>query len=152
MKAVQWTFEKSKKGITAGTMVFEGSLPSRMRDEFYKYCDGFLIKAIPNFTVCRKSLDYVVDYNSNPQVREFVSTLSIYEKDILADYWALEWFKRETQVASRINAALQNSGSFKSHSEALNLKAKESYLDGLRVKVSQKCTDYQLMDLSVLNY
>lgn len=122
------------------------------RDEFYKYCDGFLIKAIPNFTVCRKSLDYVVDYNSNPQVREFVSTLSIYEKDILADYWALEWFKRETQVASRINAALQNSGSFKSHSEALNLKAKESYLDGLRVKVSQKCTDYQLMDLSVLNY
>ena len=37
MKAVQWTFKKSKKGITAGTMVFEGSLPSRMRDEFYKY-------------------------------------------------------------------------------------------------------------------
>lgn len=122
------------------------------REEFYQYCDRFLIKAIPNFTVCRQSLAYVVDYNSNPQVREFVNTLSIYEKDILADYWALEWFKRETQVASRINAALQNSGSFKSHSEALNLKAKESYLDGLRVKVSQKCTDYQLMDLSVLNY
>ena len=122
------------------------------RDEFYQYCDGFLIKAIPNFTVCRQSLDYTVDYNSNPPVREFVNTLSIYEKDILADYWALEWFKKETQRASSINAALQNSGSFKSHSEAMNLKAKESYLDGLRVKVSQKCTDYQLMDLSVLNY
>lgn len=121
-------------------------------EAFYKYCDGFLIKAIPNFTVCRQSLDYTVNYSSDPQIREFVGTLTMYEKDILADYWALEWFKRETQVASRINAALQNSGSFKSHSEAMNLKAKESYLDGLRIKVSQKCTDYLLMDLSALDY
>ena len=37
MKAIQWTFEKSKKGITAGTMVFEGNLPVRMQDEFRKY-------------------------------------------------------------------------------------------------------------------
>lgn len=121
-------------------------------EAFYKYCDGFLIKAIPNFTVCRQNLDYVADYSVNPNIREFLSELSMYEKDILADYWALEWFKRETQVASRINAALQNSGSFKSHSEAMNLKAKESYLDGLRIKVSQKCTDYLLMDLSTLDY
>ena len=122
------------------------------RERFNEVCDGFLVKAIPNFTVCRQSLDYTLDYSSNPQVREFVNTLSMFEKDILADYWALEWFKGETQVASRINAALQNSGSFKSHSEAMNLKAKESYLDGLRVKASQKCTDYLLMDLSFMNY
>lgn len=122
-------------------------------DSFNKYCDGFLIKAIPNFTVCKQSLAYNVNYTTIPQVREFVNELSIYEKDILADYWVIEWFKRETQVASRINGALQNSGSFKSHSEAQNLKAKESYLDGLRVKASQKCNEYLSMDiLSVLDY
>ena len=115
---------------------------------FYKFCDGILIKSIPNFVNCNQSLDYIVNYSENPPVREFVNTLTMYEKDILADYWALEWFTRETQVASRINAALQNSGSFKSHSEAMNLKAKESYLNGLRVKVAQKCVDYESMNLS----
>jgi len=123
------------------------------QEDFAKYCDGFLIKAIPNFTVCKQNLDYTVDYSSTPQVREFVNELSIYEKDILADYWVLEWFTKETQVASSISTALQNSGSFKSYSEAQNLKAKESYLDGLRIKTSQKCTDYLSMDiLSVLDY
>lgn len=117
-------------------------------EDFYKFCDGILIKSIPNFVNCNQSLDYIVNYSENPPVREFVNTLTMYEKDILADYWALEWFTRETQVASRINAALQNSGSFKSHSEAMNLKAKESYLNGLRVKVAQKCVDYESMNLS----
>lgn len=120
-------------------------------DGFYKFCDGLLIKAIPNFTNCNQSLDYVVDYTKTPQIREFTNTLTMYEKDILGDFWALEWFKRETQVASRINNALQNSGSFRTHSESANLKVKESYLNGLRVKVAQKCVDYESMDLSALN-
>ena len=120
---------------------------------FYKHCDGLLIKAIPNFTVCRQSLEYTVDYDVDPPIREFVNILSMYEKDILADYWAVEWLKRETQKASAINTRLQNSGSFRTHSEAQNLKSKESYLDGMRVKVSQKCMDYLTMDvLSVLDY
>lgn len=114
---------------------------------FMKYCDGFLIKAIPNFTLCQQSLEYIIDYTVDPPVREFINTLTIYEKNILADYWAIEWFTREVQNASQIANKLQNSGSFKNHSEAQNLKAKESYLDGLREKVSQKCTDYLLMSV-----
>lgn len=121
-------------------------------EEFYKFCDGLLIRAIPNFVNCNQSLEYVVDYSKNPPVREFVNTLTMYEIDILADYWVLEWFKRETQVATRINAALQNSGSFRTHSESANLKAKESYLNGLRVKVAQKCIDYESMNLSAIEF
>lgn len=124
-------------------------------DAFRKYCDGFVIKAIPNFTLCRQKLDYIVDYDvppPDPPIREFIHTLTLQEKDILADYWAMEWFTKEVQVASRINAALQNSGSFKSHSEAQNLKSKESYLNGMRVKASQKQIDYQIMYPTIIDY
>lgn len=119
-------------------------------EAFYNFCDGLLIRAIPNFTDCKQSLDYTVDYDATPPIRTFHNELTIYEKDILGDYWVLEWFKRETQVASRINAALQNSGSFRTHSEAANLKAKETYLNSLRVKIAQKCIDYVTMDVSSL--
>lgn len=120
-------------------------------DAFMKYCDGFLVKAIPNFTVCKQSLDYTVDYTTNPPVREFNNTLTMYEKDILADYWAMEWFRRDVQNASELALKMQTQGSFKTHAESQNLKSKESYLDGIREKVSQKCTDYLLMDISSLN-
>jgi len=128
------------------------SLYNTDENAFIKFCDGLLIKAIPKFKECNQSLDYNVDYTTNPYTREFVNTLTMYEKDILADYWVIEWFTRELQVASRINSALQNSGSFKSHSEAQNLKAKESYLNGLRVKVKQDTTDYLIMYPSTYDY
>ena len=73
--------------------------------------------------------------------------MSSIEISILADLWAIEWFKKETQDSRKINALLQSSGSFKSHSAAQNLKEKSIYLDGLREKVEQKMTNYQLQNI-----
>ena len=128
------------------------SLYNTDMNAFLKFCDSLVIKAIPKFKECNQDLEYEVDYTTDPYTREFTNTLTIYEKDILAEYWAIGWFTRELQVASRINAALQNSGSFKSHSEAQNLKAKESYLNGLRVKVKQDTVDYLVMYPSTYDY
>ena len=109
--------------------------------KFLAYCDGLLLAAVPNFFRCNKSLDY------DATQRQFNNQLTSAEISILADLWILEWFKKETQDSRKINALLQSSGSFKSHSAAQNLKEKTSYLDGLREKVEQKMTNYQLQNI-----
>lgn len=116
------------------------------QQRFYQQCDAYLIAAIPNFTRCYKDLSY--DFEN----REFINELDSIEISILADLWAIEWFKKETQDSRKINALLQSSGSFKSHSAAQNLKEKLSYLDGLREKVSQKMTDYQLKNIDNISF
>ena len=114
------------------------------KDAFIKYCDGFLIQAIPNFTQCKQSLDY--DINN----REFLNELTILEKNILADFWVIEWFKKETQDSAQLANKLQVSSAFTMHSPAQNLKEKSEYLDRLREKVYQKITDYWLSDFYFL--
>lgn len=115
------------------------------KERFIKQCDAYLVAAIPNFTRCRQSLDY------NTQTRYFYSSLTPMEISILADLWVIEWMKHETQDSRKINALLQSSGSFKSHSAAQNLKEKTTFLDGLREKVEQKITSYQLQDIDSLS-
>lgn len=114
------------------------------KDAFIKYCDGFLIQAIPNFIQCKQSLDYDIS------TREFLNDLTILEKSILADFWVIEWFKKETQDSVQLANKLQVSSAFTMHSPAQNLKEKSEYLDRLREKVYQKITDYWLSDLSFL--
>ena len=109
--------------------------------KFLMFCDSLLLAAIPNFFRCNQSLDY------DTATRQFNNQLTSLEISILADLWILEWFKKETQDSRKINALLQSSGSFKSHSAAQNLKEKTTYLDGLREKVSQKMTNYQLQNI-----
>ena len=116
-------------------------LYNQSEEAFKKWCDGFLISAVPNFFQCRQSLDY------DAVNREFVSDLTATEISILADLWVIEWFDRETQNSAKINALLQTTGSFKTHAASQNLKEKGVYLDSLREKVYQKITDYQLQDL-----
>lgn len=113
---------------------------------FQQWCDGFLLSAIPNFFQCRQSLEY------DATIRQFVSDLTNVEISILADFWIIEWFDRETQNSAKINALLQTSGSFKTHAASQNLKEKNAYLDGLREKVYQKITDYQLQDISNITF
>ena len=113
---------------------------------FNKWCDGFLLSAIPNFTQCRQKLDYDIEK------REFIADLTVTEISILADLWVIAWFKKETNDSTKINALLQpNSGGFKTHAASQNLKEKGAYLDALREKVSQKIVDYQLQDINALN-
>lgn len=116
-------------------------LYNQSQAKFLAYCDSLLISAIPNFFRCNQSLEYTAE------TRQFSNELTNAEISILADLWILEWFKKETQDSRKINALLQSSGSFKSHSAAQNLKEKTSYLDGLREKVEQKMTNYQLQNL-----
>ena len=116
-------------------------LYDQSEDKFLMSCDSLLLAAIPNFFRCNQSLDY------DTATRQFNNQLTSLEISILADLWILEWFKKETQDSRKINALLQSSGSFKSHSAAQNLKEKTTYLDGLREKVSQKMTNYQLQNI-----
>ena len=116
-------------------------LYNQSEKKFIKYCDGLLLSAIPNFFRCNQSLDFSLED------RQFNNQLTNAEISILADLWVLEWFKKETQDSRKINALLQSSGYFKSHSAAQNLKEKSSYLDGLREKISQKMTEYQLQNI-----
>lgn len=118
---------------------------NQSQDVFKQYCDGFLINAIPNFFQCKQSLNYNVDN------REFISDLTNVEISILADFWVIEWFNREIQNSTKINALLQTSGSFKTHAASQNLKEKSAYIDILREKVYQKITDYLLQDINI-NY
>ena len=116
-------------------------LYNQSQTKFLAYCDSLLIAAIPNFFRCNQSLEYTAE------TRQFNNELTSAEISILADLWILEWFKKETQDSRKINALLQSSGSFKSHSAAQNLKEKSTYLDGLREKVEQKMTNYQLQNI-----
>ena len=114
--------------------------------KFQTFCDGLLVNAIPLFTKCRQSLAY--DLNA----REFDSDLTNEEIAILADFWAIQWFERKVNNSAQFQAKLQNSGSFKNHSEAQNLKEKTSLLDRLRERVYQRITDYQVGDLANIDF
>lgn len=122
------------------------NLRNQNQQKFFTVCDSYLIAAIPNFTRCKQSLSY------DATLRQFDNELTDLEISILADYWILAWFKRQTQDSKKFNALLQSSGSFKSHSAAQNLKEKNTYLNGLREKVSQKVTDYQAQDIESLSF
>ena len=116
------------------------------QQKFFTVCDSYLIAAIPNFTRCKQSLSY------DATLRQFDNELTDLEISILADYWILSWFEKQTQDSKKFNALLQSSGSFKSHSASQNLKEKNTYLNGLREKVSQKVTDYQAQDIESLSF
>ncbi len=111
-------------------------------EKFNAWCDGFLIVAIPDFSLCRQSLSY------DEEKREFHNELTPMEIRILADFWVLEWFSRETQDATQIARTLNVSSAFTSHSAAQNLKEKSTYIDKLREKVEQKINDYLLMTMT----
>lgn len=117
------------------------SLLNKDPDAFQKWCDGFLIKAVPNFFRCKQTLNY------NAEAREFSADLTNVEIGILADFWTLEWLSRETQVSARISGMLQVSNAFTQHSPAQLLKEKVAAYDDLRERVYQKITDYLLEDL-----
>lgn len=121
-------------------------LIQQSEEEFLEYCDGFLIRAIPNFFQCRQSLDYDVDN------RVFESDLTPVEISILADFWAIEWLTKEVQNSAQFQLKLKVNNAFTFNSEAQNLKEKTSWLDRLRERVWQKIVDYQVSDLSDFAY
>ena len=61
------------------------------KDGFQTYCDGFLIRAIPNFVRCKQPLTF------NIESRTFEADLTMTEISILADLWGIEWLNKEIQ-------------------------------------------------------
>lgn len=121
-------------------------LYSQNQDDFLTFCDGLLIRAVPNFYQCKQSLEY------DATTREFSSELTALEVGILADFWVIEWMSREVQNASQFQLKLKVNNAFTFNSEAQNLKEKTSWLDRLRERVYQKILEYQLEDLSDFSY
>ena len=55
---------------------------------------------------------------------------------------------KDNQTYALYRLHLQNSGSFKNHSEAQNLKENSVYVDKLREEVDRRIVAYQLEDIS----
>lgn len=115
---------------------------AKSEEEFKTYVDGFLITAIPLFHQCRQPLTY------DASNRSFTSDLTSSEKSILAKLWVIQWYARDNQFFALYRQHLQNSGSFKNHSESQNLKEHSAYIDKLREEVNRLIVAYQLEDLS----
>lgn len=111
-------------------------------DGFQKYCDGFLIRATQDFKDCRQSLAY------DAEARTFESDLTGTEQKILAYLWAVHWYLKDNQTYALYRIHLQNSGSFKNHSEAQNLKENSVYADKMREEVDRQIRAYQLEDIA----
>lgn len=98
--------------------------------------NGYLVKAIPNFSSCRTPLTY--DFEN----ATFDNDLTYSEISILADLVAYQWIISQIQVDTQINWTM-NAGSFRHSSEAENLKQKAEYADKLREIYSQKIFEYE---------
>ena len=120
-------------------------LYNQSQEGFQKWCDGFLLAAIPNFFQCRQSLDFDLEQ------RQFVNELTFTEISILADFWTIAWLDREIQDSTQIQNKLQISSAFTQHSPAQNLKEKVALSNTLREKVYQKIVDYQVQDLDSID-
>lgn len=111
-------------------------------EQFNTYVDGFLVSAVPLFDKCRQDLSY--DLES----REFNVDLTSLEQSILAKLWVLQWYRKDNQTYALYRQHLQNSGSFKNHSESQNLKENSAYADKLKEEIDRLMVAYQLGDLS----
>lgn len=105
--------------------------------KFQEYTDGILIKAIPKFTECVHSLDYVL------ADRQFVGDLTIQEQSILSDWFVYVWLETQINDVTQFQLHLTNTD-FKHYAEANNLQQKSEYLDRIREKVKQDSLDYQI--------
>lgn len=106
--------------------------------DFKLYLDGFLMKATQDFMDCDQSLAY------DATNRQFTVDLTMQEQSILADYVVIEWYQRDNNTSALYRQHLQNSGSFKNHSEASAIKEHSTVLDKLREEVDRKVSKYCL--------
>lgn len=112
---------------------------------FYQILENYMIRGIPKFKECLKSLEY--DKSS----RTFLSELDMYEVDVVADWGVIEWYTAELQDVLEFKEAL-NDSDFKRYSTGQNLRPRQDYLNGLREKVKQDSTEYLTLHISELPF
>jgi hypothetical protein len=89
-------------------------------DDFEVYSTNFLLKAIPAFSNCQKDLE-----DRDDTARIFNVTLTLTEKNILANLMTLSWLVKEVNNILEMRNFLI-SGDFKAFSAANNLKEKKN--------------------------
>lgn len=117
-------------------------LYNQSEDDFRTYLDGFLLRGVPYFTQCRQTLEY------DAINRQFTADLTLLEQSILADLLSIEHYRRDNDTAALYRQHLQNSGSFKNHSEAAALKEHSAVYDKLYEQLSRDIMAYEMADLS----
>lgn len=93
--------------------------------DFETYVTNFLLKAISDFNNCQQDLS-----NRNDTTRVFNITLTLTEKNILANYMTLHWLQKEINSILEMRNYLV-SGDYKAFSAANNLKEKRNWYQTL---------------------
>lgn len=108
-------------------------------DKFYLYLQGFLIRAIPNFNNCLKSLSDRDDENNTFNVE-----LDDDEKNILADWLVIMYLDKEILDRRQIVGMIQNKNEAHRYSEANLLKEKMDMRTRKYEQVRNRQRDYSL--------
>lgn len=106
-------------------------------EAFREVLIGFLTKSIPNFDNC------LVDLTETDE-EGFVSDLTIYEKDILADWTVIHWLDKEIGDVRQITGMMQNKNEAHRYSEANLMKEKLNMRAAKYEEVDRKQTKYGL--------
>lgn len=114
-------------------------------DGFEKHCDGLLMVAIPQFYECLKSLRY------DEAARTFSEDLDGQEVSILANFFVITWWQRETNNASQIALKLKSNNSFSFNSEEQNFKEKQNVIDKLREENARQINAYLAANLDSID-
>lgn len=108
-------------------------------EKFSLYLQGFLIRAIPNFNNCLKSLE---DRDDDKSV--FNIDLDDDEKSILADWLVIMYLDKEILDRRQIVGMIQNKNEAHRYSEANLLKEKLDMRTRKYEQVRNKQRDYSL--------
>jgi len=106
------------------------------QEDFEIYATNFLLKAIPQFNHCKQDLD-----DRNDTTRTFNITLTLTEKNILANLMTLNWLIKEINNILEMRNFLV-SGAYKAFSAANNLKEKRHWYDTLHKDTDRQLTAY----------
>lgn len=109
--------------------------------DFKNVLQGYLLKAIPKFSNCKKTLD---SYDLTNKI--FNVDLSLEEKVILSDFTVIEWMNPNILDITQMSLHL-NDTDFKHYSEQQNLKGKIDAQNILREKVNQDTVVYGLKNI-----
>lgn len=110
-------------------------------DNFKNVMQGYLFKAIPKFTDCKKNLE---DFDLVTKVFNF--TLTLTEKVILSDFLVIEWMTSKILDITQMQLHL-NSTDYKIYSEERNLKGKTDVQNILIERVNQSVTNYGIKNI-----
>lgn len=121
------------------------SLYEKDQNAFEQVMIGYMLRELPKFTDCLKSLTY------DTQAQTFDSDFDNTEISIIADYTVLGWYLDNAQDVLEFKEALQDK-TFKRYATGQNLKQRQEYIRLLREKVKQDGTNYQFKRLSSLPF